>query len=217
MENNYILIFDEGKCVIYYKNRGNKIVTIVLMSKNKLFTLKFGGQGATPANVSIENKVRLWHLRYGHLNHSSLKLFTPHQIVHGIPKVDECKNVCEGCALGKHHRSSFPRGQEWRASYPLQLVHFDIFGPMQIKSMGMNSYFLTFIDDFSRMCWLYFLKIKYQSFDYFMQFKNNVKNQSGFYVKCLRIDRGEYMSNEFTKFCRDCRIKRQLTTSFTPK
>ena len=50
-----------------------------------------------------------------------------------------------------------------------------------------------------------------------MQFKNNVKNQSGFYVKCLRIDRGEYMSNEFTKFCRDCRIKRQLTTSFTPK
>lgn len=56
MENNYKLVFDDGKCVIYDKNRGNKVVTIVPMSENKLFPLKFGNQGAALANVSIENK-----------------------------------------------------------------------------------------------------------------------------------------------------------------
>ena len=110
MENNYKLIFDDGKCVIYDKNRGNKVVTIVPMSENKLFPLKFGSQGAALANVSIENKGWLWHLRYGHLNHSSLRLLTSHQMVHGLPKVDEIKEVCGGCALGKHHISIFPRG-----------------------------------------------------------------------------------------------------------
>ena len=74
MENNYKLVFDDGKCVIYDKNRGNKVVTIVPMSENKLFPLKFGSQRAALANVSIENKGWLWHLRYGHLNHSSLRL-----------------------------------------------------------------------------------------------------------------------------------------------
>ena len=168
MENNNMLIFYEGKCVIYDKTRGNKLVKIVPMSENRIFTLKFGGQGDALANVYIENKGWLWHLRYGHLNHLSLKLLTSHQMVHGLPKVDECKQVCEGCALGKHHRSSFPRFKSWRASYPIQLVHSNICGPMQTKSMGMNSYFLTFIDDYSRMCCIYFLKIKDQAFNCFI-------------------------------------------------
>jgi len=74
------------------------------MHENKIFLIKFGGQGASLANVSIENKDWLWHLRYGHLNRSSLKLLTSHQMVHGLPKVDEFKDVFGGCALGKHHR-----------------------------------------------------------------------------------------------------------------
>ena len=51
-----------------------------------------------------------------------------------------------------------------------------------------------------------------------MEFKNNVEKQSGYYIKCLRTDRGgEYISNDFIKFCKDYGIKRQLTTSFTPQ
>ena len=64
----------------------------------------------------------------------------------------------------------------------------------------------------------FFLRTKDQAFSYFMEFKNNVEKQSGYNIKCLRTDRGgEYISNEFIKFCKDCGIKRQLTMSFTPQ
>lgn len=42
MERNYKLVFYAGKCVIYDKNHGNRLVTIVPMTKNRLFPLNFG-------------------------------------------------------------------------------------------------------------------------------------------------------------------------------
>lgn len=90
--------------------------------------------------------------------------------------------------LGKHARQRFPIKKAWRASYPLQLVHFDICGPMLIASLGKNSYFLTFIDDYSRVYWAYFLKHKNEAFDCFKEFQNLVENQSGCSLKCLGTD-----------------------------
>jgi len=106
------------------------------MKKNRLFPLKFEEQGgAQLANIAIENPSVLWHLRYGHLNYVSLKLLTSQDMIFGLPKVEEHKEVCEGCALGKDLRKNFPRGEAWRESHPLQLVNSDICGPMQTKSM----------------------------------------------------------------------------------
>jgi hypothetical protein len=38
----------------------------------------------------------------------------------------------------------------------LELVHTYIYGPMSTNSYGGNRYFITFIDEFFRMCWMYF-------------------------------------------------------------
>ena len=103
--------------------------------------------------------------------------------------------ICEGCALGKHHRHSFPEGKAWRATKPFELIHSDLCGPMKTTSLGGNQYFLTFIDDFSRKTWIYFLKEKSEVFYYFKIFKALVEKQSGFMLKTLRSDRGgEYTS-----------------------
>ena len=80
--------------------------------------------------MTYENKNCLWHLRYGHSNFYSLKLLTSKELVYGFPKVEEHKEVCDGCARGKHAREKFPRGKAWRAHYPLQLVHYDICVPI---------------------------------------------------------------------------------------
>jgi hypothetical protein len=40
-------------------------------------------------------------------------------------------------------------------------------------------YFLTFIDDFSRRTWVYFLKLKSEVFDKFLAYKALVEKQSG--------------------------------------
>jgi hypothetical protein len=62
-------------------------------------------------------------------------------------------------------------------------------------------YFLTFIDDFSRRTWVYFLKLKSKVFDKFLAYKALVENQFGHQIQKLRTDNGrEYVNNNFTSF-----------------
>jgi transposase InsO family protein len=87
---------------------------------------------------------------------------------------------------------------------------------MQTKSLGKSSYFITFIDDYSRKCWVYFLNTKDESFDTFKRFKALVENERGCKIKCLRTDRGgEFCSKDFQNYCDMNGIKRQLTIAYT--
>ncbi|CAL9015086.1 unnamed protein product, partial [Prunus brigantina] len=66
--------------------------------------------------------------------------------------------------------------------------------------------------DCTRMCWIYFLRYKSEVLNVFKKFKATVELQSGYKLKKLRSDRGgEYTSNEFTKFCEEMGMERQLT------
>ena len=47
-----------------------------------------------------------------------------------------------------------------RASTTLQVIHFEICGPFEVASLGGNKYFITFVDEFTRMIWLYTIKLK---------------------------------------------------------
>ena len=126
-------------------------------------------------------------------------------------------DVYEGCAKGKHIRERFPRGKAWRAHYRLQLVHFNICGSMEIKSLGKSSYCFSFIDDYSWMCWFVFNR-KGELFDAFKSFKSLVETKSGYKIKCLRINiKGEFCSIDFLNFCDVNRIRRELTIAYTPE
>jgi transposase InsO family protein len=99
----------------------------------------------------------------------------------------------------------------------VEIVHSDICGPMPTPSIGGSAYFLTFIDDFSRKTWIYFLKHKYNALGCSQQFKSLVEKHSGYYIKVLRTDRGgEYVSIEFHKFCKVHGIYKKFTMQYTP-
>jgi hypothetical protein len=51
-----------------------------------------------------------------------------------------------------------------------------VFGPVPIPSLGNSMYYVSFIDDFSRYTWIYFLRNKYEVFDKFKEFKALVEN-----------------------------------------
>ncbi|KAI5313816.1 hypothetical protein L3X38_042992 [Prunus dulcis] len=156
--------------------------------------------------------------RFGHLNYCSLRLLQEKDMVQGLLKLQESEKTCSGCAIGKSHRSSFDKEIAWRASQPLELIHSDTCGPMQSITLGGNRYFLTFIDDHTRMCWVFFLQHKSQAFNIFKRFKNMVELQSGYQIKKLRSDRGgEYTSLEFSKFCEEMGLERQLTIAYSPQ
>jgi hypothetical protein len=54
--------------------------------------------------------------------------------------------------------------------------------------LGGNRYFITFIDDFSRKLWVYFLKEKSAALTVFKNFKTLAENQSGHKLVTLRSD-----------------------------
>ena len=61
---------------------------------------------------------------------------------------------------------------------------------------------MLFIDDYSRMIWVIFLKTKSEAFDKFKLFKAKVENECGHKIKCLRSDNGgEFTLTEFNNLC----------------
>ena len=128
-------------------------------------------------------------------------------MVIGLPKIKFSKGVCKGCILGKHPEHKYERASHERTSAPLELIHSDFSGPFPHISMIQDKYTLTFIDEFSRYCWVYFLKHKSEVFDLFKVFRALVENQSRRKLNILIYNNGsEYVNYEFIKYCEDAGI-----------
>ena len=69
-----------------------------------------------------------------------------------------------GCLVGKHPENRYEVGKATRDASTLDLIHSEVSGPMPMTSINGSRYFLTFIDDCSRYCWIYFLKQKSEFF-----------------------------------------------------
>jgi transposase InsO family protein len=89
---------------------------------------------------------------------------------------------------------------------------------MSIPSLRKFVYYVSFIDDFSRNTWIYFLKKKYEFFEKFKEFKALVENHIEKIIKASRMDNGgEFDENEFEEFCKKSGIARKNTTQYTPQ
>ena len=75
-----------------------------------------------------------------------------------------------------------------RSQNLLEIVHLDISGPYSFILCG-NKYFITFIDDFSRYGYVFFIKEKSEALEMFKFFRTNEK-QLGKVIKIVRSDRG---------------------------
>jgi len=77
---------------------------------------------------------------------------------------------------------------------------------------------LSFIDDYSRKTWFYFLHAKSETFSAFKSFKAHVEKEANASIICLRTDRGgEFTSEEFANYYTHQGISRQKTTTYTPQ
>ena len=75
---------------------------------------------------------------------------------------------------------------------------------MKVGCKGGARYFMSFIDDYSRKVWVYFLKNKSEAFAKFKKWKAEVENQTRRKIKCLRSDNGtEYINYLFMKVCEE--------------
>jgi hypothetical protein len=68
---------------------------------------------------------------------------------------------------------------------PLELIHSDVFGSVKQISLGGMRYMVTFVDDFSRYVWVYFMKEKSETFLKFKELKEKVEGELDMKIKCL--------------------------------
>ncbi|KAM0011112.1 putative RNA-directed DNA polymerase [Helianthus debilis subsp. tardiflorus] len=217
-EKGLIITIRDGVCKIEHPHRG--LIVTSHMTRNRMFLVR-GTMKPLVDNcfkVDGEGIRQIWHRRFGHLNHKSIRIMQYRHLVKGLPLEAESTNVCEVCNMGKQHRENMPKRSNWRASKRLELIHTDLCGPISPASPSGKRYVLVFIDDFSRKNWVYFLSRKSDSFETFKKFKALVETETGEKIKGLRSDRGgEFTSKAFNEFCEDHGIKRQFTPAFTPQ
>ena len=84
--------------------------------------------------------------------------------------------------------------------------------------MNGSRYVLTFIDDFSKYTWVFFIKNKSKVLEKFTKLKALIENASGLKIKILRYDNvGEYVINEFLHICSQSGIQVQHSIPYTPQ
>ena len=89
---------------------------------------------------------------------------------------------------------------------------------MSSSSLSWFVYYVSFIDDFSRKTWIYFLKNKDEVFNKFKEFKALIENHTEKKIKTFRLNNdGEFTSDEFKELCREAEIKRELSTLSNPQ
>jgi transposase InsO family protein len=136
-------------------------------------------------------------------------------MVEGMPILYRVEEFCDGCALGKQQRWSFPQVANYRGSNPLDLFHADLCGKISPRTIGGKNYFLLIVDDHSRFMWVEFLATKDEAFKCFRRVKAPAETESNCKLKALRSDRGgEFNSLEFKEFCDEQGIKNFTTTPY---
>ncbi|RVW87594.1 Retrovirus-related Pol polyprotein from transposon RE1 [Vitis vinifera] len=129
----------------------DKIVTLQDRSTGKTIGIGRESQGLyhltsdSSAAVCISTDAPL--LIHNRLGHPSLSKFQKM-----VPRFSTLSSLpCESCQLGKHTRVSFPKCVNNRAKSPFEFVHTDVWGPCRTASTLGFQYFVTFIDDYSRL------------------------------------------------------------------
>ncbi|KAE8721509.1 hypothetical protein F3Y22_tig00015910pilonHSYRG00102 [Hibiscus syriacus] len=171
--------------------------------------------GGVHSVESCDDTTKLWHMRLAHLSERGMAELHKRNLLHGVKS---CKlDFCKYCVLGKQTKVHFKTAKHTTQGI-LDYVHSDVWGPSTTSSLGGSRYYVTFIDDFSRKVWVYFLKQKSEVFEKFKLWKAEVENQTGRKIKCLRSDNGtEYTDSQFLQFCKEHGIQRHFTVRKTPQ
>jgi len=152
----------------------------------------FTGEAST-INMKPE-RAEVWHRRLGHMSVQGMTELNKQ----GVLKVTGLSDfqLCENCVLGKSHRLKFPKAIH-NTKGTLDYIHSDLWGSPNVPhSLSKCQYFITFIDDFSRKVWIYFLKTKDEAFSKFLEWKALVETQTERKIKRLRTDNGLEFCNE---------------------
>ena len=105
-------------------------------------------------------------MKFGHTGEKSLQALTKQGLLKGAKT---CKlKFCEQCVIGKKTKVKSSTAIHCTEGI-LNYVHTDVWGPTKTASIGGNHYFVSFIDDYSRRCWVHTMRHKGEVLELFVK------------------------------------------------
>lgn len=223
------VLFTKEKAII--KDHKRKVQMQAIRDEDGLYYLKTENNNVsrhranaaqTSGNDRKEDEstdIKQWHRKMGHMNERDLKIALKNENLVGLHfDKNSSFGECEICIQGKLTRvPSKPCDKNVsRTTQRLEIVHSDVCGPFKQPSLNGNKYIVTFIDDYSRYCRVYFIKQKNEVLQKFEEYKAEVENFTGNKIRCLQSDNGtEYRNQKFDTFLKKHGIARRLSAPYT--
>ena len=214
-QGNRTMIFDVNGCQLVNKQIqvNPRSVLATGTQTNGMYCLNRNQSCLCSAELEKPATTNLWHRRFGHLSHSSMKQLQ--NMATGV-KRDKSFVPCEACVKGKQARVPFKKSGIKRSRCVLGLIHSDVCGPMNVPSVGGARYFLTFTDDCTRHSAVYFLRSKSEVPEKFAEYKALVENQTSQKIKVLSSDNGtEYVNEHLSSMLHRYGIKHETTVPYS--
>ena len=130
---------------------------------------------------------------------------------------DSSMSICHSCLQGKFFKLPF-HSSNTKSVNPFHTIHNDLWGPSPSVSADGFRYYITFIDEFTRYCWLFHLVNKSDLCSVFVKFHQYVHTQFSCSIKILQTDGGgEYVSKQLQSFLHTKGIIHQKSCPYTPE
>lgn len=161
---------------------------------------------------SVLDDGHLWHQRLGHPSLAKL-LHVPGIKAFAKTSASAVEN-CPICPLAKQKRLPFVSNNRLSPK-PFDLVHMDVWGPFSTESTEGYRYFLTLVDDCTRVTWIYFLRNKSDVNTVFPAFIQHVQRQYNSVIKSIRTDNAPELV--FSDIIRQTGMVHQFSCAYTPQ
>ncbi|KAK1384246.1 hypothetical protein POM88_021981 [Heracleum sosnowskyi] len=213
--------FHTEHCEVISKSTGK--VVLVGHRRNNIYeaSLVTNSDGKTvclSARMSNEESWK-WHKKLSHLNLNNINELIRKDLVRGLPKsILSLDGLCDSCQKAKQMKSSFKSKSESSVVEPYHLLHVDLFGPVNVMSMGRKKYALVIVDEYTRYTWVYFLSKKDETAQTLMDHVNLLDKGSQHKVKIIRSDNGtEFRNSIMEAFCKERGVKQEFSAPGTPQ
>ena len=82
------------------------------------------------------------------------------------------------------------------------MIHSDVWGPLQVKNITGTTLFVSFVDDHTRLTWLFLMKDKFEVGQIFQNFNSMIQTQFHTKIQILRTDDAkEYFNSDLNTYC----------------